>query len=515
MNVPAIDLIFSEIKTPQALKALATLAGLSIENIHEDIKEKYISIIMDFLKDKELNTFLVQEKLSVYINNFNSINKNWIENFPFVNETKSLLMIKFVNFITSNFEQNENGYHPDNGFSNTTIFELLFNNPPNTISFTENEEKVLFENLKKNVNSPIINILYDNLGHLEFLKKLEKYNTYELLKSHELIKKILKVSDEKEIWELFNKNKNILNLYGMNISITNKISDDNKINEIKIHNTLLDIKKSDLLKSELKNRLKNIPDWKKYKSSDGNTTYHFIAAKNLSYLNSEANTTPELLVKRLSEKNNMGQTPIDIFLRNLTVNAELTTQLTEKMKEVLRKCEHSKINFSLDNLKIGLVNLKNIINIFSNINLSFEDSEKFRKNYNFNVSYNDLSERIDYSILSDIASDSAIAFLISLKVNADLVERLNPYSEISLSKGNIDLVSVLIPSLDIERKNNIHFLLLKHYEKLAERKVYLTRETQKEILSNLKTISNVVLETKIIKNILVNDENIENKRKRI
>lgn len=520
MNAPAIDLIFPEIKTPQALKALLSLANIPSSEIENEIKNKYHDIALEFLFDKELLNHFNEQRHREYIENFQSICENWKANFSFLKEVDKKILQSFIENDNKLILESANSYYREQpafwGFANTQVITKFFINNNFNYNLSQKEEKRLFITLKEMPNIPVVNMIYNSMDNNTFLQKLEQHNAYSIIHGSELMEKIIDNSTEKQIWELLDKNKNLVNIPNIASKIKNKMNDPVKVAEVDIHNALLNIKKSDLLHSELKSYLTKVPDWKNYKTIHGDSTYHFIAAKNLSFLNSYANSSPSLLIKKLTEKNNAGKNAIDIFLSNLTMNAELTSRLTPSMKDVLKQCSHSFISFDLGKSKIGFINMLNVIELFSNIKINFEDPSKFISQPNYLSSCEDL-KKVDYSKLNSIASDEVIAFLIAVKINFEVVDKFISNSNIAMNNGKLDLVSILIPNISVEKSKNVHTLLLEHLKRIKEKEVYLRFPSQKEIVNNLIRISNVFIENCKLKEALSGtfEENAEAKRKRI
>lgn len=518
MNAPAIDLIFPEIKTPQALKALLSLANIPSSEIENEIKNKYHDIALEFLFDKELLNHFDEKIHREYVKTFQSICENWKANFTFLKEVDKKILQSFIENDNKLIFELANSYYREQpafiGFANAQVITNFFTNY--NYNFSQKEEKRLFTTIKEMPNIPVVNMIYDSMGNDNFLQKLEQHDAYSIVYDSAIMEKIIDNSTENQIWELLDKNKNLITLPNIAFKIKNKISDPLKATEVDIHNTLLSIKKSDLLHSELKSYLKKVPDWKNYKTIHGDSTYHFIAAKNLSFLNSDANTSPSSLIKKMTEKNNAGKNAIDIFLSNLTMNAELTSRFTPAMKEVLKQCSHNVISFDLAKSKIGTINMVNVIDLFSNIKINFEDTDKFINQPNYFSSCEELT-KVDYSKLNSIASDAAIAFLIAVKINFEVVDKFISNSNIAVNSGKLDLVSILIPNLTAEESKNVHTLLLEHLKRIKEKEAYFRFSSQKEIVDNLIRISNVFIENCKLKEVLSGtfEESAEAKRKRI
>lgn len=521
MNAPAIDLIFPEIKTPQALKALLSLANIPSSEIENEIKNKYHDIALEFLFDKELLNHFDEKIHREYVETFQSICKNWKANFTFLKEVDKKILQSFIENDNKLICESANSYYRDQpafaGFANThVIIKFFTNNDDFNYNLSQKEEKRLFTTLREMPNIPVVNMIYDSMDNDKFLQKLEQHNAYSIVHDSVIMGKIIDNSTEKQIWALLEKNKNLINVRDVAFKIKSKMNDPVKVAEVDIHNTLLDIKKSDLLHSELKSYLKKVPDWKNYKTIHGDSTYHFIAAKNLSFLNSDANTSPSSLIKKITEKNNAGKNAIDIFLSNLTMNSELTSRFTPAMKDVLKQCSHDVISFDLGKSKIGAINMVNVIELFSNIKINFEDETKFINQHNYFSSCEDLL-KVDYSKLYPIASESVIAFFIATKINFEVVEKFISNSNIAMNNGKLDLVSILIPALPVEKCKNVHAVLIEHLKRMEEKKAYYRFPSQKEIINNLIRISNVFIENCKLKEALLGtfEESAEATRKRI
>lgn len=382
-----------------------------------DISTLYsFSKIMDevsFLKKKEKQLLIENRMIEILINKLypEDFESNFIQAKKLFDDTFYLTKDKLYNSLLNHTSTTQK-------VVNIRLIPFLLSFEKYEISNSENNDFFLQHliNFEEDYKKYIHLISIKNLKtEPEFFKNINSHYILQDL----IDKNIINVKNMKEIVGLM-ENKESIDFLKEKFKYFLEEKE-----EVKYFIIYEDLKKNNKLIKNIKEDLKNINILKEDLPVDenGNTIFHFLAYKNINFLNDYAKKNPELLSEKLSIKNKEGMTPVDLLIENRKDNKSIS----EELFDVVSNVGVSKNNF-----------------------ISIRSEDLRSKNFFF-LEKKDKKSRVDYSITDvnnlnfDLSKDLLKDMIIS---NLYISMALENFNKI-LKKSNYENLVKKMPLEDL------------------------------------------------------------------